>query len=290
MQRLAILGANGQLGSELARLAGEAWSVTALTRHVFDAVDPAGLEGLLSAAEPQVVINCVAATHVDRCEDEPEMARRINTSFAGAAASASRAIGARFVQVSTDFVFGGGAERSPLAEDAARAPVNVYGRTKADGEDAAREACADCQVVRVAALYGHAGASGKGGNFVETMLKLARDQAEIAVVADQVTSPTHAPDAAAAILHLAKHTGPGVYHAAGAGQASWFDLAEAALRESGLTSSVRPISTADYPTRAARPAYSALSNAKLDASGFAMPPWRDGLARYLAGRAAHDQG
>lgn len=282
--RIALFGANGQLGSDLVALAGQrGLDLTPVTRAQVDAANPeVGFGGLAF----DVAINCVAATRVDDCEKDPAPAVAVNAHFAGRLAKACAAQGARLVQVSTDYVFGGQTEREPLAEAVGRAPVNVYGATKALGEDLARLEHDDVIVARVASLFGVAGASGKGGNFVETMLRLAKERGRLTVVDDQVMSPTASWDAGEAILDLISARAPaGTYHVVNSGVASWCGFAAEIISKAGVAAEVAPIPTSQFPTPARRPPYSALSNAKLEAAlGRPMPHWRDALDRYLAAK------
>lgn len=282
--RIALFGANGQLGSDLVALAGRrGLDLTPMNRDRIDAADEtASFEGL----DFDVAINCVAVTRVDDCEKDPAPAVAINAHFSGRLAKACAARGARLVQVSTDYVYGGQAEREPLSETVGRAPINVYGATKALGEDLARLEHADVVVARVASLFGVAGASGKGGNFVETMIRLGKERGRLTVVDDQVMSPTASWDAGEAILDLIAARAPaGVYHVVNSGVASWRDFAAEIITRAGVSAEVLPIPTARFPTPARRPPYSALSNAKLEAAiGRPMPSWTDALARYLAAK------
>lgn len=279
--RIALFGANGQLGSDIVALAAlRGLDVMAVTRAQLDAADPAAsLEDLAF----DVAINCVAVTRVDDCERDPAPAVAVNAHFAGRLARACAAKNARLVQVSTDYVYGGQVEREPLSEGVGRAPVNVYGATKALGEDLARLEHRDVVVARVASLFGVAGASGKGGNFVETMLRLGRERGRLTVVDDQFMSPTASWDAGEAILDLIETKAPaGDYHVVNSGVASWWDFATRIIEKARITAEVAPIPTSDFPTPARRPPYSALSNAKLaSAIGRPMPHWTDGLDRYL---------
>lgn len=287
--RIALFGANGQLGSDLVALAARrGLDLTPVTRAQLDAADPAAsFDGLAF----DVAINCVAATRVDDCETDPAPAVAVNAHFAGRLAKACAAKGARLVQVSTDYVYGGQPERTPLTEDVGRAPVNVYGATKALGEDLARLEHDDVIVARVASLFGVAGASGKGGNFVETMIRLGKARGRLTVVDDQIMSPTASWDAGEAILDLIAALAPaGVYHVVNTGVANWRDFARDIIAKAGVAAEVVPIPTSQFPTPARRPPYSALSNAKLEAAiGRAMPPWTDALDRYLAAKG-HIQG
>lgn len=282
--RIALFGANGQLGSDLVGLADRrGLDLIPVTRAHIDAVDPAGSFGALVF---DVAINCVAATRVDDCETDPAPAVTINAHFAGRLAKACAAKGARLVQVSTDYVYGGQDQREPLSEEVGRAPVNVYGATKALGEDLARLEHDDVIIARVASLFGVAGASGKGGNFVETMIRLGRDRGRLTVVDDQVMSPTASWDAGEAILDLLAAEAPaGTYHLVNRGEASWCDFATAIIDKAGVAAEVVPIPTRQFPTPARRPPYSALSNAKLEATlARPMPHWTDALDRYLAAK------
>jgi len=282
--RIALFGANGQLGTDLLGLAvARGLDVTPVTRAQLDAADPtASFAGL----DFDVAINCVAATRVDDCERDPGPAVAINAHFAGRLAQACAARGARLVQVSTDYVYGGQAQVEPLGEHVGRAPVNVYGATKALGEDLARLDHDDVIVARVASLFGVAGASGKGGNFVETMLRLGREKGRLTVVSDQIMSPTASLDAGEAILDLIAAQAPaGDYHVVNSGTASWCAFAEAIIAKAGVAAEVVPIPTRQFPTPARRPPYSALSNAKLVSTiGRPMPHWTHALDRYLAAK------
>lgn len=286
--KILVLGANGQLGVEIMQLGAEREGVSChgLGRPQVDAFDLAATEATLDGLSFDVVVNCVAATRVDDCERLGGEALAINAQFAATAARLCRARDARLVQVSTDYVFGGQAERSPLAEDAARRPVNVYGASKALGEDLALFENPETLVVRVASLFGPAGASGKGGNFVETMIRMGRERGALRVVADQVMSPTSATDAAVGILDLIQVSAPaGTYHVVNAGQASWCEFASTIVRRAGVSAEVAPITTGEFSTLARRPPYSVLSPAKLERTiGRPMPDWHDALDRYLVAK------
>lgn len=285
--RIALFGANGQLGQDLTALgAARGLDLVALQRPAFDATDLAGLEAALADLDFDVAINSVAVTRVDDCEKDPAPAVAINAGFAEALARTCARKKARLVQVSTDYVFGGQVQRTPLDEAAAPAPINVYGETKLQGEILARQAHDDVIVARVASLFGVAGASGKGGNFVETMIRFGRERGALKVVADQVMSPTGSWDAAEAILDLIRVQAPGgVYHVVNSGEASWHDFASAIIDRAGVAASVSPIPTTEFPTPARRPPYSVLANGKVEkALGRTMPAWQDALDRYLTAK------
>ena len=201
-------------------------------------------------------------------------------------AEACAARGARMIQVSTDYVFGGDAARStPLTEADPPAPVNVYGASKLLGETLAGLAGGDVTVFRVASTFGVRGASGKGGNFVETMIRMGRERGRLTVVADQVMSPTSTAWAAQAILDfLAAGGAAGVYHAVNGGAVSWFDFARAIVAKAGVPAEVLPCKAADWPAKAKRPAWSALDNARLAGVIGPIPGWEAALDGYLAAK------
>jgi dTDP-4-dehydrorhamnose reductase len=285
--KIAVFGANGQLGQDLLRLgAARGADIFGVNRPTIDALDPAVTEAGLKDLSFDVAVNCVAATRVDDCERDPGPAVLANAHFAERLARACQRNTARLVQVSTDYVFGGQAARAPLAESEARAPLNVYGATKALGEDLARCESDDVLVVRVASLFGVAGASGKGGNFVETMVRLGRERGQLKVVADQHMSPTSSHDAGEAILDLIAGAAPsGTYHLVNSGAATWFEFAQRIIERAGVDAEVLPITTQDFPTPARRPGYSVLSNALIQSTlGRDLPHWTDGLDRYLTAK------
>lgn len=289
--RVAVLGANGQLGSDLRAAIGRRaneFTLVAVARPELDAQDPDKARKLLDGLDFDAAINCVAATRVDDCETNAQSAVDLNACFAGVAAQACAAREAALLQVSTDYVFGGQTERRPLTEDQPRHPLNVYGATKLLGEDLARRAWPQTTIARVASLYGHAGASGKGGNFVETMLRLGAERSSLNVVADQWMSPTSTHDVADALLDILRAAPIGeTYNVVNDGVASWAEFATEIMSTAGLRCEVKPITTAEYPTPAVRPPYSALDGSRLaELRGRPMPHWKDALRRYLSDRSA----
>jgi dTDP-4-dehydrorhamnose reductase len=242
-----------------------------------DITDPDAVAAAVRAGD--VVINCAAYTAVDRAESETDAAFAVNEVGPRTLARRCAEVGARLIHVSTDFVFDGTAT-APYDVDDATAPVNVYGRSKLAGEAAVHTALPDARIVRTAWVY-----SGTATDFVATMLRKERDSGPVTVVDDRFGSPTYAGDLAAGLLELAGlPDAPGLLHAAGAGTASWFELARAVFAEvGGDPERVRPCRGADYPTVAARPDYSVLSGRAWRAAGLTpLPPWRDGLRRALA--------
>lgn len=272
--RYVILGGRGMLGHDLARVLNGR-DVIAFGREV-DITDVGALREAVAGAG--AVINAAAYTRVDEAESDEEAARAVNAIGAGNAADAAAAAGARFVQVSTDYVFHGTAT-TPYAEDAPRDPLGAYGRTKAAGEELVLRH-PGVYVVRTAWLYG-----AHGANFARTMLRLARERDSVSVVTDQVGQPTWSRDLADAVVRLLDAKAPfGIYHGTNSGEASWFDFARAIFEESGLDPErVRPTDSSSFVRPAPRPAYSVLGHAAWSAAGLPEPrPWRDALRAAIA--------
>jgi dTDP-4-dehydrorhamnose reductase len=282
--KFAVIGAKGQLGSDLcARLAGD---VTGLDLPQFDVQQPDRVEGVLREILPDVVINCAALTNVDACEDHVDEALAVNALGAAYVAQAAERVGAAVLYISTDYVFGQDTlRRQPYTEDDPTGPVNVYGASKLAGEHLTAIASTRWTIVRTCGLYGLAGAAGKGGNFVETMLRLAGEDKPIRVVSDQRVSPTSTWELAGKIAELI-HVGPcGLLHVAAPDSCSWHEFAQAILDRSRPGLTVEPISSDAYKTRAKRPALSALAGTRLaDVGVKPCRPWSEMLYEYLDAR------
>lgn len=277
-----MLGRSGQVARELAKLgAAGGPELVFAGRERFDltAGDP---KALIEALQPAAVINAAAYTAVDRAESDQEAAFRLNRDVPAALARACAAAGVPLVHFSTDYVFDG-AKPEPYVEADPVRPASVYGRSKAEGEAEVLGAGGPAVVLRTSWVF-----SAFGSNFVKTMLRLARDRAEIGVVADQLGRPTWAEDCAAGALVATQALlegeiqGPELFHLAGDGDASWADFAEAVFEESAARGGPRPrvkrITTADYPTPARRPANSRLDCGKIArVLGWPLRPWREGL-------------
>ncbi len=280
-----VIGAAGQVGRAL--VASAPGQVVGWARADLDLDDVAGIASRIETVRPALVVNAAAYTAVDMAENDADAAYRINRDAAGAIATGAARTGARMVHISTDFVFDGTGS-TPYAPMAERRPIGVYGASKAAGEDAVMAACPGALVVRTAWVYG---AGGK--NFVETMLRLMSTRDSISVVADQVGTPTHAASLARALLRLAELEIAGVHHFTDAGVASWYDFAAAihdiarARRVLHADVEVRPITTADYPTPARRPAYSVLDKTSSWAAlGAPAAHWRAELEHMFTDREA----
>lgn len=275
--KVLLFGSNGQLGSDIARLwADPDVNVVPITRADADVTDDDAVKALVSEHRPNVVINTTAFHNLPGCENDPDTCFRVNVTGGRNVALASAEVGAAVVQISTDYVFDG-TKRTPYLEDDARRAVNVYGAAKIATEDVIRQANAEHLIARLSGLYGLAGSAGKGGNFVETMLRLAREGNPVRVVSDQVTSPTNTAEIAEALLPLVKQRTRGVVHLAATGSTSWHEFAAAIFEMAGLRAPLEPVTTAERNDGVQRPMYSVLGTTRAPA----MRPWRDGLERYM---------
>jgi dTDP-4-dehydrorhamnose reductase len=277
-----LLGANGQLGWRLARsLSPAGYEVTALDRAACDLAiaDQKAIEVKLRAVEPQLIINAAAYTAVDRAETETELAMRVNAHAPELLAKVAQAYGVPFIHFSTDYVFDGAAGK-PYNEAVPPRPLGTYGRSKLAGEQAVY--ASGGYVFRLQWVYG-----GTAANFFTTMTKLLREKSELRVVADQLGAPSFAGHIAKAVtaslpLVIAKKLPADIYHLTAAGYTSWHGFTCAIAEGMGSQTRILPITTAEYPTSAARPQDTRLDCRKLAAYGINMPHWREGLAARLA--------
>lgn len=270
--RILITGAGGGLGQDLGKVFDDGtgrYEVIAATRHELDLGDRDSILGAITTAEPDAVIHAGAWTAVDACESDPDLAFRINALGTRHVQQAARIVGAQVFYLSTDFVFDG-TQSSPIDEWSPPNPLSVYGRSKLGGE---LEIDPGNTIIRT-----------RGGTgFVKTMLRLAGERDELRVVADQVGNPTFTEDLAQGIKRLVVGRFPGTFHVTNTGTASWHELAQATFAAAGLDPQrVVPITTADYPTPARRPAYSVLDNAALRLQGLPLlPDWHEPLERLV---------
>lgn len=287
MRTVLLIGGDGQLGSDLRRC----WAtdcpddrLVCLTHADIEVANQASVRAALDRHRPVIVINTAAYHRVDVVERDPERAFRVNAVGPRHLAVACRDADAVLVHFSTDYVFSGRARR-PYEEDEGPDALNVYGASKAAGEMLLRHAWWRHFIVRTSGLYGRAGSSGKGGNFVETMLRLAATGEEIRVVDDQVLTPTHAASLAVQVARLVGTDAYGTYHATCQGECSWYEFAVEIFRQAGLAPVLRAQKTAESGAAAPRPPYSVLRNRRLQDIGLdLMPRWEDALSAYLAAR------
>ncbi len=280
--RVAVVGASGQLGTDLVKVFGEdsSFEIIPLTHKDLDVTRPETLS-LLKEIKPDVIINAAAYVRVDDAELYPEKAFAVNAIGALNVARVAGEIGAINVYISTDYVFDG-EKGEPYTEDDVPNPINVYGTSKYAGEVFTRNYSGKSYIIRVASLYGKAGASGKGGNFVEWVIERARKGEELRIVDDQFMSPTYTGDVARTLGEFLKLKPEfGVYHMVNEGFCSWYEFTRAIFEILGWDVEVKPIKSSELNRLARRPGFSALENGKLRKLGLSMPGWREGLREYL---------
>ncbi|OOG50581.1 dTDP-4-dehydrorhamnose reductase [Polaromonas sp. C04] len=291
--RILLLGKNGQVGWELQRSLSVLGELIALDRHSPDLCgDLANLRGLaqtVRTVRPHVIVNAAAHTAVDKAESEPELARTLNALAPDVLAQEAAKLGALLVHYSTDYVFDGSGTR-PWIETDTPAPLNVYGRTKLEGERLIAAACPRHLIFRTSWVYG-----ARGGNFAKTMLRLAQERERLTVIDDQIGAPTGADLLADVTAHairsvLRQPQQAGLYHLAAGGETSWHGYAKYVLAQTQTAQStikliatvVDPVPTNAFPTPARRPLNSRLDTTKLqDAFGLSLQPWQQGVARML---------
>ena len=287
MNRILLTGSEGQLGRELQRILSSVGEIIGVNRQRMDLRDPNKIRQVISEIKPDTIVNAAAYTAVDRAETESELAYAINAIAPTIMAEEAQKLGSFLLHISTDYVFDG-TKSTPYTEQDIPNPLSVYGKSKLAGEEGIQQIGGQSIILRTAWVYGSFGKS----NFLKTMLRLAQEREEIRVVCDQIGSPTWARDIAEAITQLLskqESTGlAGVYHFTNSGVATWYDFAIAIFekaRELGFDGKVKrviPITTAEYPTPAQRPAYSVLSTQKITAALGNYPPyWRDSLWQML---------
>ena len=285
--KILLTGSGGQLATELQPILLSSGEVIAADRTRLDLSQPESIRQAMAEIQPDLVVNAGAYTAVDKAESEPELANAVNATAPGFFAAECEKIGASLIHISTDYVFDG-SQGSPYLETDATNPLGIYGKSKLMGEEAIRQAGSRHIIIRTAWVYGNGGK----GNFVKTMLRLGKEREEIRVVADQIGSPTWTGDLAAAISQIIPQIKPeifGTYQYTNSGVCSWYDFAIAIFEEAeklGFPLKVQrvvPITTAEYPTPAKRPAFSVLSAVKISGILGTYPPhWRQGLREMLA--------
>jgi len=278
--KILIIGANGQLGTDLVRILRH-HQVIALTHKEIEVCDHRGTKKILEEHKPQVLINTSAYHRVDLCEDHLEETFKVNTYAVRNLAKISQDLGSVLVYLSTDYVFGGG-KKNPYREEDLPHPLNVYGVSKLAGEYFVRHICQRHFIIRTSGLYGVAGASGKGGNFVELMIRLAKEGRPIKVVSDQILTPTYTKELAKKIAQLIETGQYGLYHVTNNGQCSWYEFARVIFELVGLHPDLSATTTEEFGAKAKRSPYSVLENANLRKLGLDdLSSWREALEQYL---------
>jgi dTDP-4-dehydrorhamnose reductase len=282
--KVAVIGANGQLGQDVVRaFANQGDEVHALTH---DDIELSSLESVLAclrAAQADAVVNTAAMHNVESCEQQPDRAHEVNVVGARNLASATRDLGSVLIHVSTDYVFDGKKGKPYIESDEAR-PLNVYGRTKLEGEQSVQDINPKHYVLRTAALYGTHPCRAKGGqNFVDLMLRLARERGRVRVVDCEFTSPTATADVARQVAALSRSDAYGLYHATAEGSCSWYEFAREIFRVADVSVNLEVASADEFPAKVPRPAYSVLENRGLKSKNLdGFRPWQEGLHTYLS--------
>ncbi len=296
MSQILLIGRDGQVGQELQKTLAPLGNVVSVGRPQLDLTAPEQIQRLIEETAPALIVNAAAYTAVDKAESEPALAHAVNAAAPEQMAKSAQALGSALIHISTDYVFDG-SKSSPYLETDPTQPLGIYGESKRAGEVAIQQVQAaypDLQyaILRTAWVYG---AGGKG-NFAKTMLRVGASRPELRVVADQIGTPTSAAEIAWAIAALAQQflqpgaaQPSGIYHFTNSGAASWYDFAVAIIEEARAlgwplaVEQITPITTAEYPTPTQRPAYSVLSNQKIQPILPAPPPqWRQSLRQVIA--------
>lgn len=284
--KVAITGAKGQLGFELAGLLSAKGEELTLWNHQQVAIDnPAQVKLAMETAQPELLVNCASYNQVDKAEEEPEVAYRINALGTRNLAIECERHQIPFVHVSTNYAFGAQKERTtPYVESDIPGPVGAYGISKLAGEYFALNHCSRSFVLRTAALFGKVEGTAKS-NFIETMLRLGESRNELSIVNDQICTPTSTTDLAAAISDLARTDAYGLYHATSSGSTSWYEYAKQFFEIAGVNIAIHPVTTQEFGAKADRPLYSVLNCTKLkQVRGTSFPSWQQALEQYLKTR------
>ena len=281
--KVLITGANGQLGTDLCKVLKDV-EASPLSHSDIEIADMNSVNSAFNRCQPELVINTAAYVRVDDCESEPNKAFLVNAIGARNVAVATQRFGAKLVHISTDYVFGG--EDKPgtnlYTEFDTPSPLNLYGKSKLAGENLVQHLCSRHFIIRTSGLFGSAGASGKGGNFVETILKLARQQEELKVVNDQIFSPTYTRDLARKIAQLIVTEYYGIFHITNKGKCSWYEFAREILTLAKLETHLIPITSEERLTAAKRSPFSVLDNYQLRLLGIDdMRTWQEALKEYM---------
>ena len=275
--KVLVTGVTGQLGYDVAKeLERRHIEYKGVGSKDMDLTVPSEVEKVVAAYHPDAVIHCAAYTAVDKAEDEYGRAMDVNAKGTLALAKTAKEIDAKFLYISTDYVFDG-TGTVPFTVDAAKEPLNMYGLTKLFGEQAVQLEMTKYFIVRISWVFGK-----NGNNFIKTMLRLGQSHDELTVVADQWGSPTYTADLAPLLCDMVETEKYGIYHATNEGITNWAEFAAEIMKEAGLPCRIKPIPSSDYPTKATRPLNSRLDKSELDRAGFKrLPEWRDALKRYM---------
>ena len=284
MSRLTavVIGANGQLGSDVVSWwSSQGVGVVPLTHAEIAIEDFDSVRSVLGAHRPDIVLSTAAFHNVPKCEEDPARSHAVNSLGALNLARTCASLGSTLAYVSTDYVFDG-AQRRPYLETDAPNPLNVYGGTKLLGEYYTLNYAPRAYVFRVSGIYGRVPCRAKGGNFITTMQRAARERPEVRVVTDEILTPTPTMEIAKASLAILRNGAPGLYHVTAQGECSWFEFAQVIFETLGLKTPLKPAVVADFPSPVRRPTYSVLEKGALKSQGLPLlPHWRDALVEFL---------
>lgn len=280
--KIAVIGANGQLGDDVCqafRANGD--EVIELNHDAIEIADLDSAAGILRSTQPQIIVNTAAMHNVEKCEADPTLSFAVNGEGARNLALIAREIDSVLIHISTDYVFDGSKE-APYEESDRPCPLNVYGNTKLAGEYFVLSLHERSFVLRTSALYGTKPCRGKGLNFVNLMLKLAKERDEIRVVDSEVVTPTYTADLAKQLVWMSRFDHYGLYHATPEGSCSWYEFAREIFRRAGIRVKLRVAAPDEFPSKVRRPKYSVLENSRLKSFKLnTFGPWEEGLRRYL---------
>ena len=277
--KVLVTGATGQLGWDVMKeLEKRGIDCRGTGSKDLDITDRNAVMQYIGTYRPDAVIHCAAYTAVDKAEDEPEICRKVNADGTSYMAEACKMVDAKMVYISTDYVFGDDGDKPHEVDDPPH-PLNVYGQTKWEGEEAVRRVLQKCFIVRISWVFGE-----HGNNFVKTMLRLGKTRREISVVADQFGAPTYTADLAPLLCDMVMTGKYGTYHACNSGCCSWAEFAQEIFKVAKMDVKVIPIRTEEYPAKAERPRNSRLSNINLEKNGFkALAFWKNAVQEYIDG-------
>lgn len=276
--KVLVTGVKGQLGYDVVReLEKRGHEAVGVDIEEMDITKADEVCRVMKSAAPDAVIHCSAYTAVDRAEEEPETCRRVNADGTANIAAVCAEMGCKLLYLSTDYIFSGDGER-PWEPDDAPSPLNVYGQTKYEGEQAIKAKLDKYFIVRISWVFGI-----NGNNFIKTMLRLGKENGAVKVVSDQIGSPTYTADLAVLLVDMIESEAYGEYHATNEGLCSWYEFAKEIFRAAGMNDvTVTPVSTGEFPVKAKRPLNSRMSKERLVENGFRkLPSWQDAVVRYI---------
>ena len=279
--KIAIIGANGQLGTDLSEVLSAEHEVTGLVHADIEITDINDVKKVLGSVKPAIVLNAAAYNQVPQAEQHPELAFRINATGPLNLAKVCEDLKIKLVHFSTDYVFDG-TKQKPYTENDLPNPLNVYANTKLSGEYFVRNYCPASFVIRVSGIYGKIPSRSKGGNFITTILKSAAEKPEVKVVNDEILTPTPTYHIAKNTALLIKTGSFGLYHMSCGGQTSWYEFAKLIWESLQIKTPLQAVSVKDFPSAVRRPFYSVLENQNLKTAGmYRMPDWKEGLVEFL---------